>query len=221
MAKVRQGKCTPEVIRKVCILIMEGVIWSKIAEVVEISTRTFERWRDPKSPLYEKEFAKAVDKALIQYDITPVKARQFEESKKHKLVKRVKEPMLIDSRTKKSKTKRPPPKMPPSNCRKDYLIKYAREKLGLRLNKKLTVPNMRIKCRERIEELTEEVMVVKREYEQEVDSNPRAVENVMKNCGPEDERWKVAQELDLGGKVLLLPPKITKHEEDENENGAT
>lgn len=221
MAKDRQGKCTPEVIRKVCILLVKGNSWSDIAAVVDVSRKTLENWRNPKSKFYEPDFAKAIADALKKFDPEPIKARQIIEAGKHILKKKVKERVVIDKRTKGTKRVMPPPKMPPANCNKTYLINYAKERLGLRLDKKLTTAAMRDRCRAKIEELTEEVMLTVKIYEQEVDSNPNAVKNVMTNCGPEDERWNLEQEhkistddplTSLIEKIALGPAKLPSEE---------
>jgi hypothetical protein len=181
-------------IERICLLIEQDHTWDGIAKILDISRRVLFNWRDPNCDTYQPKLAEAIAATKEKMSCNETKAGQHRQSQFHHLKKVVRERMLIDVRTKSSKTKRPPPPMPPTSFRKAEIILYADEFLDLELDPKFTVNEMRIECARRIDELTLEVMVKTKEEITETAPNAQAVKNVLTNCGPQAGRWNFGQD---------------------------
>jgi hypothetical protein len=175
------SKCSKAVIDRIVSLVERNQPWSSIAKAMGISERMLRLWRQEGSEYYEPDFAGAVQEARQRFEddqIHRIKTDQFEQARKHKLIKVTKE-LKVDKF-----------KMPPAWFPKAYIIDYADQILDLTLWPNMTVKEMRAECFLRIKELnTEELVVTKRE-EVEVDPNAQAVKNVSSNAGTESERWR-------------------------------
>lgn len=210
MKRNRQSTCTKELTKRICILIEQGLSWSKIEQVVGKSRETLRLWQDKSSHLYQRDFDLAVRAARENYDCGQVRGGQFEQAVRHTLRKVTKERRLIDVRTMKAKAKLPPPKMPPQSFRRSQIISYADEILDLELDRAFTKGEMLIECSKRIIELSVEIMETTKQELVEVDPNQQAVKNVLTNCGPEKERWNFKEEhqIDTSDPLMSLIEKI-------------
>ena len=100
--------------------------------------------------------------------------------------------------------------MPSSDYNKALLIRYADDVLKLRLDMKMTVPEMLYKLERRVEELTEEKMIIVRKESIEVDPNPAAVKLVLTNLVKKEERWsfKVKHEIERDDALTRMLAEI-------------
>ena len=193
-----KNKCTKELIEKVRILVESGLSWRKIAAAVGLSESILHAWKQEGSATYNAEFAGMVTQALEDRDLGKIKAGQVEQAQKHILIKVTKE------------LRAKGPKRPPSNYTKEMLRWYCEEILRLELDPAMDLKEMWYHIDRRIEELTEEEMVVTKTEKAEVDPNQAAVKNVLTNTGTKDKRWsfKEEHEVEPGNALTKLLSEI-------------
>jgi len=174
------------------------IAWGRIAKVMGLNVETLRRWRSKSSPYYKQDFAIAVTQAVEEIDTGRIKAGQIVQAQKH-ILHRIYRELRIKG-----------PKMPPSNYTKAFLVRYANDILKLKLNMKMTIPEIRYKLDRRIEELAKEEMVIVRKESIEVDPSPAAVKNVLTNTGDPKKRWnfKDVHEIDPGDPLTRLIEEI-------------
>jgi hypothetical protein len=184
-ADVMEKKCDKKLIERVRVLRARNIIWEVIAKVVGVARTSLSNYKDPESESYNEQFAAMAKETQENIDCGEIKAGQFEQAQKHKLVKVTTELRDVG------------PKMPPSWFPKDYLVDYADQFLDLELYMSSTAKEMRAECFLRVQELSKEKFVKVKTEEAQVDPNLKAVENVLKNAGKEDERWNVGQDVKI------------------------
>jgi hypothetical protein len=162
------------------------IAWGRIAKVMGLNVETLRRWRSKSSPYYKQDFAIAVTQAVEEIDTGRIKAGQIVQAQKH-ILHRIYRELRIKG-----------PKMPPSNYTKAFLVRYANDILKLKLNMKMTIPEIRYKLDRRVEELAKEEMVIVRKESIEVDPSPAAVKNVLTNTG--DPKKRLAKSARLGAR---------------------
>jgi len=192
------SKCTKEIIERVRPLVEAGVKWPQIATAVGVGTSTMQHWRQEGAATCEEDFAAMVKLAEEERETGKIKAGQFEQAQKHILVKVTKELRANG------------PKRPPSSYPKKLLLWYCDEVLDMILDQRMDLKEMWYHIDRRIEELTEEEMVVVKTEKAEVDPSQAAVKNVLTNAGEKAKRWtfKEEHEIDVTDKLSKLLTEI-------------
>jgi len=176
------------------------IAWGRIAKAMGLNVETLRRWRTKSNPYYKQDFAIAVTQAVEEIDTGRIKAGQIVQAQKHILHRVTREPRIKG------------PKMPSSSYTKALLIRYANDAFKIQLDMKMTIPEIRYKLERRIEELTEEKMVIVKKESIEVDPNPAAVKLVLTNLGKKKERWnfKEQHEIDTSDPLTQLLKDIAE-----------
>ncbi len=206
---VKVEKYDPSYARRVSVLIGQvpllrtgGLAFGVFAKALGVSHVTMKKWRTQGSGIYKPEFVFAIKKAEVELrkNIALVK-EGVELSKIHKaVVKRAK------GYSKVKVTKEPVvtgPKHPPySRFTKDDLITYAKNALGLKLNKKLSKGAIENAIRKRIDEMTTEELKVVKVEEEFIPSDITAAKYCDQNMGKKEEQWTDTQKLDVESQSL-------------------
>jgi hypothetical protein len=201
----KREKYNPSYVFRVKVLIEQiplnrenGLAFGKIAKALGVSARTMLKWRTPEDPLYKPEFAVAIKeaekelRARIQERLESVQLGKIHDAviKKatgYKRKKVIKEPVVSG------------PKHPPySRFTKGDLIVYAKNLLGLKLDKKLKKGAVENAIRKRIDEMTTEKLQIVRVEEEIIPSDVVAAKYCDQNMGKEEERWTDEQKLKHG-----------------------
>lgn len=102
------------------------IAWSKIARWFEVSTKTLDRWKDPMSKYYHRDFHEAFLAAQEALEVGQVKLAVIDRAKGFTQVKTVREPVLVG------------PSAPPlSSLGKPELTEYGK-RFGLRLKRSMS-----------------------------------------------------------------------------------
>ncbi len=168
------------------------------AEARKVIVETLPDFED--TPEYEKKAnaayadqIKAAEKELHELiDLGDIKQAVIDRAKGYKRVRKTRE-----LRTEK------PMRPPLSSLDKPALIKYARDRLALRLKTMLSKGGMILKIEEDIEKKTKTRLVTTRQEEEQMPADIPAARMVLGNIGPKDEQWTDKQRVDIESESLV------------------
>lgn len=161
------------------------IAWSQVARYLGVTAEAIRRWRDPLHDNYKEDFAAAVEEIQAEVDTGKTKRDCITQSHRHTLTKRIRQLRKIG------------PKPPPAGYTKPLLLRYSAEVLGLTLDRRLRVKEIKRRIALAIKDQTVEKMVAVTEVIQEVDPHPEARKAVLRNMGR--DRWNMKDQLESTG----------------------
>lgn len=193
---------TPELADKARQLIIEAQLiksngelhYSKLARLLEVPGRTFNRWRNAGSQYYKPELVKALAAAheeLVEgIDLGEIKRSMIQRAKSYTNTKTIKERMVRG------------PKMPAMSGMDKKGLLLAGLKLGAKVDKSMTRGVLRVTIAEEVVRQTKEVLVTTKQEITKMHGDVAAGRLVTPNIGPKDKRWIPQAKLEVEGKSL-------------------
>ncbi len=197
-------KYDPSFAQRVSVLVSQipltrtgGLAFGVIARALGVSYVTMKKWRTLDNDLFKPEFLAAIDVAEMDLrknialvkegvELSKIHKAVVKRAQGYKKVKVTKEPVVTG------------PKHPSySRFNKEDLITYAKNLLGLKLNKKLTKGAIENAIRKRIDEMTTEELKVIKVEEEFVPSDVTAAKYCDQNMGKKEKRWTDTAEVNV------------------------
>ena len=154
----------------------------QLGELFAVTAQTIGNWRTE-----HPTFAAAIIEGREEFDICGIQAGQVAKAKPH--VKRTRELREVG------------PKPPASDEDKEGLVLYAKEKLQLKLQMRMSKAAMWRLIRREIRRRTAEKLVVVKE--ETVEGDTPAAKYALNNLGPPEKRWQDKQEVAHSGQIGL------------------
>lgn len=168
--------------------------YTQIGKLLDVPVRTFGEWRNVNSKYFKPELVQALTEALEELveglDSNKIKQSMIKRAQPYKRVKKFKELVLKG------------PKMPAmSSMNKAALLKCAK-KLGLKVDKKDTNGELKLKITDEVQKQTKSSMVTVKQEEEQMHGDVSAAKLVLPNIGPKDKRWTGQQNINIESESL-------------------
>uniref|UniRef100_A0A6M3KV13 Uncharacterized protein n=1 Tax=viral metagenome TaxID=1070528 RepID=A0A6M3KV13_9ZZZZ len=148
--------------------------------MLKVGVRILQRWRNPLDELYKPALAEAVRAAQENIDAGHIHRGLIDLAKPHTVLKRIR--VLRESG----------PQPPPRSWRKKELLTFGRIRLGIELDPKTNVNELRIIIDHECEKRREQKLVTARE-ERTTELDVQAAKFVLTNIGDPEKRWMVKE----------------------------
>ena len=168
--------------------------YGKLAKVLGIPTSTFSNWRNRESQYYKPKFAEAIEQAFDDLEelihLRKTKRAMIARSQPYNRIKKTKDLMTVG------------PKMPILSKLRKQGLQVAAKKLCIKVDKKMTVKDLKLVIVTAVQEQTEKKLVVVKQEEERMHGDVAAGKMVTSNIGPKDKRWIDQTKVEVTGQSL-------------------
>ncbi len=168
--------------------------YRKIATVVNIPLRTFNRWRNPESQYYKPGLVEKMNKAheelVEKIEAGKIKGAMIKRAQPYTRVKKFKELQTVG------------PDMPAMSSLDKKALHLLAVKFNVKFDKSTTNGVLKIKIQQAVLEQRSEKMVTVRQEEERMHGDVNAAKFVLPHIGPVEKRWIPQEKLEVEGKSL-------------------